>query len=63
MNNEPVETSIRLHTDERKGYGDVTHSLTIDKVEVEDGGEIKAVATNIAGETTNSATLTVEGMV
>ena len=41
--------------------GDYTHSLSIDNTEVENAGEVKAVALNKAGETTTAATLTVEG--
>ena len=49
--------------EKRKGFaGDYTHSLSIDNTEIENAGNVKAVAINKAGEATTSATLTVEGM-
>ena len=46
----------------KKGFtGDYTHSLSIDNTEIENAGTVKAMAINKAGETTSTATLTVEG--
>jgi hypothetical protein len=44
-----------------KSFSDVIHSLSIDKTEVEDAGEVKARAKNKAGEAVTIAKLLVEG--
>ena len=60
LNDKPVE-GVRFHTDVRKSFSDVIHSLSIDKTEVEDAGEVKARAKNKAGEAVTIAKLLVEG--
>ena len=62
INDQLLEPGVKFHMEKRKGLsGDYTHSLSIDNTEVENAGEVKAVALNKAGETITSATLTVEG--
>lgn len=58
-----MEAGLRFHTDVRKSYADVVYSLSIDNSEVEDAGEVKAIAHNKAGEAVTIAKLIVEGKV
>lgn len=62
LNNKPVE-GVRFHTDVRKSFSDTIYSLSIDKTEIEDAGEVKAIAKNKAGEAVTIAKLLVEGIV
>ena len=64
INDQPLESGLNFHMVKKKGFtGDYTHSLSIDNTEIENAGKVKAVAINKAGETTSTATLTVEGNV
>lgn len=63
LNGQPVEAGLRFHTDIRKSYADVVYSLSIDNTEVEDTGEVKAIAQNKAGEAVTIAKLIVEGSI
>ncbi|XP_012945307.1 myopalladin, partial [Aplysia californica] len=60
LNEQPVEAGVRFHVDQRKGFSDVTHSLSLDSTDVADSGTVKAVAVNRAGEASTDATLTVD---
>lgn len=61
INEKPVEESLRFRVDQRKTYTDLVHSLSIDNTEVEDAGEVKAIAKNKAGQAVTIAKLVVEG--
>lgn len=56
-----MEDSLRFRVDQRKTYTDLVHSLSIDNTEVEDAGEVKAIAKNKAGQAVTIAKLVVEG--
>lgn len=56
-----MESTAHFNITRHKGFTDVTHTLTIDNVQVEDAGTIKALAVNKAGEATCEATLSVDG--
>ncbi|KAJ8319891.1 hypothetical protein KUTeg_001478 [Tegillarca granosa] len=60
INEKPVEDSLRFRVDQRKTYTDLVHSLSIDNTEVEDAGEVKAIAKNKAGQAVTIAKLVVE---
>ena len=61
INEKPVEAGVRFHIEERKGYADVVHSLSIDTTDVADSGTVKAKAVNRVGEATTDASLIVDG--
>ncbi len=61
INDNTIEPGLRFHTDVRKMYTDVQHTLSIEPTEVEDSGRILAVATNKAGEAKTESVLTIEG--
>lgn len=61
LNEQPVESGLRFHVDERTSFADVTHSLSIENTEVEDAGTVKALAVNKAGQATTEAKLFIDG--
>ena len=57
-----MEEMFRFTVDKRPIGSDVAHSLSVECVEIEDSGLIKALATNKAGTDITEAKFVVEGI-
>lgn len=62
LNDSPIEPGLRFHVEQRPGYSDVAHSLSIETTQLEDTGTFRAVAENKAGKAMSEARLDVEGI-